>query len=176
MSRKQRPGRPANAVCCFIVKSHSKADYVRFLAQAFRKDVRVKTCDDEVGGSVLEKAKDIVSKHADYYSEYVVWLDKEEYLPHRDKPLENGFESGKEKVGVYVVLPCFENWLLAHFRKSMPKDAKPDSCEKELRKHIPEYEIGGFHALGEFIDKKGIRQAAANHPEIGKMIRIYFGI
>jgi|GEM_PF-2724050 len=177
MKRKQRIGRADNAVYCFIVKDDTKEHYVRLLGQIYRKNVRVKNCRELNGGSVFREADNIISKHSDYYSGYVIWLDRAMHktaLSDRESDAKNSLET-RSDVEVYFSHPCFENWLLAHFRKTMSENAKPDSCGKELKKYIPEYEKKcTLQIFSDYIDEKQIRRAMLSYPEIGEFLKKYF--
>ncbi|CAN2047447.1 RloB domain-containing protein [Candidatus Magnetomoraceae bacterium gMMP-1] len=173
MSRKKPKKRLSKKVFLFIVEGCTEENYIKCLKRLYKKSGKTFNCKGGSAKAVMNKAKKLRLKHGDDYTGYVVWFDKDTYLPSQDSNLKNSLES-KDNLEIYISNPCIENWLLAHFQYKLAKTNNCNTCKKKLQKYIPDYCKNDCLLLNEYITKKNIKSAIQNYPDIGKLASTYF--
>jgi len=178
MARRQRKARRSQPkIYLFLVEGCTEENYIHILNKLYKehRQDKAKTynCKGGKAKGVLLKAKRLIDKYKDEYLGYIVWFDSDEYFPSSDSNLKNSLEARKN-VEIYISEPCIENWLLAHFQTISIYQDKCESCIKDLKIYISNYEKNDCPLLENCINQKNIETAIKNYPIIGQIPEKYF--
>lgn len=159
----------------FIVEGCTEENYIRRLKELYphHQVDKPRNCKGGSAKAVLEEAKRLITKHGDAYLGYIIWFDKDTYLP-QDNNLKNSLES-KNQVEIYMTEPCIEHWLLAHFQAiNLSQQNQCKFYENQLKKYIPNYDKNNCLLLKKYINQKNVEHAINYYPDIGVIPKKYF--
>ena len=144
---------------CFLVEGKTEEHYINLLKKIYEKVVRVECCNGGGANGVLKYSKKYVAANEGFFSDFIILYDEDtiagekESVNEHEKALDN---LKPESVRRIVFNPCFEQWILWHFKKK-----KENTCEKVtsvLKKHIPDYQKNDFEQIEKYIDKEKIQE------------------
>ncbi|MEW5986119.1 MAG: RloB family protein [Chloroflexota bacterium] len=174
MARKQRAKRQSKKVFLFIVEGSTEENYLSCLKRLFRRDAEIENCRGGNARGVMMKARQLISKHDDYFAGYVVWFDRDRYSSERDADLKHSIEA-KPHAEIVLSEPCIENWLLAHFQPTLDRfSSECSQCGEALRRYVPDYVKNDLDILKKFIDLDRVSAAIIHYPEVGRIPQHYF--
>ncbi len=144
---------------CFLVEGKTEEHYINLLKKIYEKVVRVECCNGGGANGVLKYSKKYVADNKGLFSDFIILYDEDtrarniKIVEKREKELDSLKYSEVKRI---VFNPCFEQWILWHFKKK-----KENTCEKVtsvLKKYIPDYQKNDFEQIEKYIDKEKIQE------------------
>ena len=133
-----------------IVTEGSKTEQIYFkgvknLLKLSTTDIIVKDIRENTPSGIFKKAKELFTsskKEGNAYTKVYCVFDKDGH-PYYQETINNIEKStSKDTFHAITSIPCFEYWLLLHFKNTSKPFNKCDEVCSELKKKIPNYAKG----------------------------------